>query len=212
MLFRRKSIQCRHLRPAIAEIISSCCSISSMATSEPEIFRHMFSNGGSQQARNLLLAWAESTAYPFPRHVTVFDSCPGRAKFRRSLLALSASLPSSAVRRIPLILIISLMLCLYWLLHAALGIPNPIERVAECLNNPKLANEACRCYIYSDIDPMVDWHAVEDHAQETKIKGFVVRQERFLDSGHCAHAKVGGDVRYWRIIRDLWRAGAAERF
>ncbi|KAL9042006.1 MAG: hypothetical protein Q9180_000902 [Flavoplaca navasiana] len=91
LFYRRASTQQQHLVPVISAILS-CYSTSS---DTPSILLHIFSNGGSHQVRNLLLAYRKVTSGPFPPHVTVFDSCPGRATFRRSVLALSSALPSS---------------------------------------------------------------------------------------------------------------------
>ena len=67
-----------------------------------------------------------------------------------------------------------------------------------------MKGELKRGYIYSEADQMVDWRVVEEHARDAEAKGFVVRREKFEESGHVAHMRVGGGVRYWGIVEGMW--------
>ena len=115
------------------------------------------------------------------RRVTIFDSYPGRGIFSRARLALSSSLPASPLLEVTLVGLIYLVLALYWLAYV------PIGCVRRALNDPTQMRDARRCYVYSEEDPMVGWHDVEDHANEAERRGFVVQTEKFSGSGHCAH-------------------------
>lgn len=94
---------------------------------------------------------------------------------------LSSVLTRSLWLRIPLYLLflpslLHLALSLYWLAYIfAWSITDPIERVRWDLNNARLMSEARRCYIYSEEDPMVDFHDVEAHASEAVHRGFTVQ-------------------------------------
>lgn len=208
LFYRRTRTQRSRVAPAVSTILSSCTA----ATANPAILLHLFSNGGSHQTRNLLLAYSETTSCPFPPHVTIFDSCPGRASFKRSVLALSSALPSSPPLRLLLSLLIYAVVTVYWVIFIPLGIPDPIERIRQALNDAAMMQgETSRCYIYSKADTMVDWNDVEGHACDAASRGFVVHSERFEQSGHCAHIRVEGGTRYWAIVNDMWQVGRQEQ-
>lgn len=203
IFYRRTSNQRRLLTPALSAVLAFN---STASTETPDVNLHIFSNGGSYQARNFLFAYSAITSDPFPLHVTIFDSCPGRATFRRTVLALSSALPKLWPARLFLLLLVYTLLSGYWVAFVLFGIPNPIERVRQDLNDRSvMQGEVKRCYIYSESDPMVGWDDVEAHAQEALNKGFVVRREKFQGSGHCAHVKVDGGARYWAIVNSLWK-------
>lgn len=203
LFYRRTKTQRRRVAPAISVVLSSY----SATCNDPEIILHVFSNGGSHQTLNLLRAYSETTLSPFPPHVTIFDSCPGRATFKRSVLALSSALPSFPPARLFVLLLIYLVMSVYWVVFIPFGIPDPIERIRRALSSRTvMPEETKRSYIYSEIDPMVGWHDVEDHARDAAGEGFVVQREKFDGSGHCAHIKVGGGTRYWAIVDALWQA------
>ena len=154
----------------------------------------------------LLSNYLSATGQKFPIHAKILDSCPGRGNFRRSYLALSAPFDRQPFYlRLPSSAAVVLVLCLYWLLGTFLRNENPIETVRQALNDKRTVRESKRVYIYSDMDPMVHWQEVEDHAEDAGNKGFVVELQRFVGSGHAANVRVGGGERYWQIVRDLWR-------
>lgn len=203
MVYRRTSKQHRRVAPAISAVLSSCPS----TCSDPEVILHVFSNGGSHQVCNFLSAYSKATSCPFPPHVTIFDSCPGRATFKRSVLALSSALPSFAPARLLLLLLIYSVISIYWVVFIPFGIPDPIECLREILNTRTvMQGETKRCYIYSETDPMVGWLDVEAHAQDAADKGFLVQSEKFEGSGHCAHIRVNEGMRYWAIVNALCQA------
>ena len=221
MFWRSRRVQQRRIDPGLAIINSTCPSHGTNSNDQhphpsqiasppkrPEILLHIYSNGGSHQACNLFRTYLDRTSWTLPRHVTIFDSCPGRGTFTRSMRALSSVLPRSPWLRIPLSLFFYIVLALYWLAYIPWGIPDPIERVRRDLNDASLMSEARRCYIYSEEDPMVDFHDVDAHASEAVHRGFAVRQEKFPGSGHCAHVRVGDGVPYWAAVRNLWDGGA----
>lgn len=203
LFYRRTQTQRGRVSPAIAAILS-CCTTTDV---EPELLLHIFSNGGSHQTRNLLRAYREMTSNVMPSHITILDSCPGRGTFKQSVLALSSALPSAPPLRFFLLVIIYVVISVYWIIFIPLGIPDPIERIRQALNDKRLmGRELRRCYIYSEADPMVAWHDIEAHAQDATKRGFVVRSEKFEGSGHCAHVRVAGGLRYWAIVKEMWQA------
>ena len=203
LLYRSTRTQRRRVAPAISKIFSAYKDTEGNET----IILHVFSNGGSHQTLNLLRAYSENNHSPFPPHVTILDSCPGRGTFQSSVLALSSALPKSQPLRLLLLLLVYWVVGIYWLTSRLFRIPDPIERVRRGLNDKELMkSESCRCYIYSESDAMVDWRDIEDHAVDAAEKGFSVQREKFEGSGHCAHARVAGGMRYWTIVDRLWQA------
>lgn len=221
--WRSKRIQRSRIEPGIAVIKSACrghglnsqsnrgsLTHSVSPPRRPEILLHVFSNGGSQQACSLFRTYLEHTSGTLPPHVTVFDSCPGNGTFRRSMRALTAALPRSLWSRIPLYICFYILLSLYWLTYTPWGFADPIERVRRDFNDASLMSEVRRCYIYSEEDSMIDFHAVEDHAREAVAGGFAVQKAKFQGSAHCAHVRIGNGARYWNAVKSVWdgRAGA----
>ncbi|MCJ1422273.1 hypothetical protein MMC29_000153 [Sticta canariensis] len=189
LFYRRPSTQRRRIAPAVFVVLSSCSAI----CHEPEIILHVFSNGGSHQTLNLLRAYGETNSSPFPSHVRIFDSCAGRATFKRSVLALSSALPAFPSAHLVLLLLIYIVISIYWVVFVPFGIPDPAERVRRALRSRVfIPEETKRCYIYSETDPMIGRRDVEAHAQLASGEGFVVQHVKFFGGGHCAHVKVEG--------------------
>ena len=60
-------------------------------------------------------------------------------------------------------------------------------------------------YIWSKGDELIEWRDIVEHAKEAERRGWEVRSEEFLESGHCDHLKVDGE-RYTRIVQEAWNA------
>ena len=193
------------VEPAVAVIRAAC----TQEPSSPEVLLHAFSNGGSYQVITLLRTYQSSTGHVFPIHAKIFDSCPGRGNFSRSYLALSEPLARQPIYvRFLGSIAVFLILCFSSVSVFLFRIENPIETIRQGLNDRRTTRETKRVYIYSDVDPMVHWQEVEDHADDAGIKGYTVQLEKFEGSGHAAHVRVGGGERYWRIVKDLWTQSA----
>ncbi|KAM0282846.1 hypothetical protein ACHAQH_002850 [Verticillium albo-atrum] len=165
----------------------------------PRLRLHVFSNGGATNLARLLALLAPAA---LPLHVAVFDSCPAPFRFRRTQRALSTGLPR------PLAPLLGLLLAIYWLLHVPLRRPSFLDRAVAALNAKQVTStELRRTYIYSAEDEMVRWTDVEAHADEAAARGVEVRGERFIGSGHVAHARVDSG-RYWRSVRETFEGRA----
>ncbi|KAL9614556.1 MAG: hypothetical protein Q9167_000925 [Letrouitia subvulpina] len=214
-IFRRTSTQYRYLAPAVSKILAVSAKdpdATSPTLSNAQLIIHTFSNGGNLQTVNLIRCYRQSTSQPFPPHIKIFDSCPGKATASGSARALSSALPVHPLLRLPIRLYIYFLVVVYWVMYVPLRLPEPVEANRAAFNNKELMQgEKGRCYVYSDADLMVDWHDVESHVAEARVKGFAVRAERFEGSGHCAHARVGGGDRYWRIVGEMWEGGVGGR-
>ncbi|KAH7311709.1 hypothetical protein B0I35DRAFT_70957 [Stachybotrys elegans] len=160
---------------------------------------HVFSNGGTGNAVKVstLLRRENQGKLVMPRHVTIWDSCPGYQHWNRTHRALSDGMP---LWTSPLI---HIFMAVMWVMFAAQGRQAPADENAKAINKPDiLESEARRAYIYGTQDVMVDWKDVEDHAAKAKQIGFNVRLERF-GGKHVAHMKEDSD-RYWRVVKEVW--------
>ena len=53
---------------------------------------------------------------------------------------------------------------------------------------------------------MIGWRDNEDHAANAAEKGFTVQSKKFKGSGHCARARVPGEIKYWAIVDRSWQS------
>ncbi|KAM7189470.1 Eukaryotic protein of unknown function (DUF829) domain containing protein [Rhypophila sp. PSN 637] len=183
--------------PAIAPIRAILCD--GEGASEPRLLIHAFSGAGSSSLYHLYDLFSPV----LPRHVTVFDSTPGVWTWSFASNLFTAGLRPGLVKSLIATPLVYLVALISWLLIKVLGIvPDGQRTWATAHNDPKKNQEACRAYIYSDVDKMVSPGTIQAHADDAAGKGFVVvRRELFEGSGHVAHARTDPD-RYWRVVTE----------
>ena len=133
----------------------------------------------------------------FPPHVTIFDSAPGQFTAASAVAAISAGLPP-LIRAVLWPFLRFLALCYtvwFW-------------RRDDCLRRHAKAHNAVegelrRTYIYSELDKLIDWKDVEEHAAAAEKKGYEVRREKFSRTMHVSHMR-GNEERYWRVVKETW--------
>ncbi|CRK43235.1 hypothetical protein BN1723_005556 [Verticillium longisporum] len=182
---------------ALAPALSLIAGLSPPASDKDHRLRlHVFSNGGAASLHRLLALLGPAA---LPPHVAVFDSCPAPFRFRRTYGALATGVPW------PLAPLLCLLLAIYWLLHVPLRRSSSLDRAAAALNAERATvTELRRTYVYSAHDKMVGWKDVEAHADEAAARGLEVRRERFVGSGHVAHARIDS-ARYWKVITETFK-------
>lgn len=175
----------------------------------PEMLIHVFSNGGSTTLKHLYGVYAESArpgeAAGLPSHVTVFDSAPGRWHWGRTVAGFMASLSGTSwAVRLAMRPLLHLMCAVYWVLYVPWGRTGAMEQ-SWLVHNDRAKNlsEQGRTYIYSEVDELVDYRDIEDHAAAAHEAGYVTRLEKFSGSQHVGHVRVDQE-RYWSIVRDSW--------
>ncbi|KAM7211948.1 Eukaryotic protein of unknown function (DUF829) domain containing protein [Rhypophila decipiens] len=143
-----------------------------------------------------------------PRHVTIFDSTPGVWTWSFASNLFTAGLRPGLMKSLIATPLGYLVALVSWLLIKVLGVVADGQRTwAAVHNDPKTNDEACRAYIYSDVDKMVSSGTIQAHADDAASKGFVVVwQELFAGNSHVAHARADPD-RYWRVVTETYRDG-----
>lgn len=179
---------------------------------KPSMLVHLFSNGGSAALRHLREQYAAASpsggpgGSRLPRHVTVYDSAPGKFQWQRSVTAFMASAARMAApARLAMLVVVNCLFALYWAAHVPWGRPGYLDRT-WLAHNDRAGNaaEVRRAYIYSDEDALVDSRDIEEHAASAKQNGFVVAAlEKFVGSAHVAHVRVD-EARYWAVVKDAW--------
>ncbi|KAL3419594.1 hypothetical protein PVAG01_08092 [Phlyctema vagabunda] len=171
---------------------------------DSRVLVHFFSNGGADPIALLAHQYQLKTGSPLPAHKIVLDSTPGRATYSLSVRALSVALPKNFVGWLLGAFLIRVFLCYFFAADFVLQRENAIETIRKTLNkNELIPTSAERLYIYSKLDPIVDWHDVEEHIADAKAKGYVVAAERYEDSGHAGHL-MKDEKRYWSAVRRTW--------
>jgi hypothetical protein len=175
---------------------------------DAKLLVHFFSNTGALIMMTLLRTYREKLGSVLPVSAVVIDSSPGRANYEATIRALSVSLPKNVILRVIGGFLLRVFYWLYILRAVMSGRGEEVEQSRKVLNdNDFLTVSAPRVYIYSVADPMVDWHYVEEHAEEAERSGYKVEREKFLKSGHVAHLLTDED-RYWATVQRLWKTAS----
>lgn len=176
-----------------------------------EVLVHLFSNGGSAALRHLREQYTTGSGSSFPRHVTVFDSAPGRFQWQRGVTAFMASAARASLPvRVAMLVFVNCLFAFYWAAHVPWGRPGYLDRT-WLAHNDRAGNaaEVRRAYIYSEEDALVDPREIEEHAASAVRNGFVVAAvEKFVGSAHVAHVRVD-EARYWAVVKNTWDNSAS---
>lgn len=163
-----------------------------------------FSNGGAWTACLIARAVRERTGKALGMEAMILDSSPGRPRYRRTIIAMSQSLPKSLVLYYASLFVLHIFMLSYVLVTKIGGGKVMVQELWEDSNDKRLFNvNSKRCYIYSKEDEMVDWRDVEEHADVAEARGWVVRREMWEGTPHCGHLK-REEGRYWAVVRGVW--------
>ena len=196
----------------------------------PKILLHMFSNGGTNTATQLLLQLHKQLHSPLPLIGMLYDSCPAKGTYWKDHKAMVYSLPKNIITWILGNIIIHIILIM---LHTEIsyGHENPARLLRRTLlDESKIkgrpssqeTREAGQeeatlrvkdlkgvrmCYLYSKSDQMVDWTDIRDHAAEAMNKGLQVEEILFKGSRHCAHFQID-ENKYIEAMVRMWQPGS----
>jgi pimeloyl-ACP methyl ester carboxylesterase len=172
---------------------------------DTKLLLHLFSNTGAIVTTRLLKTYREKMGRVLPITAAVMDSTPGKAKYETTIRAFSVSLPKNPILRVIGAILLRVFFWVYILRAVMSGKGDEVEQARKVLNDKSFFNvNTPRMYIYGVADPMVDFHFIEEHADEAERLDYKVDREKFLESGHCAHLLDDQD-RYWATVQRLWK-------
>ncbi|KAK4451145.1 hypothetical protein QBC34DRAFT_58569 [Podospora aff. communis PSN243] len=185
--------------PAVPVIKSIFPDDAASDPTNPSLLVHFLSNGGSSSIAGLYDVYGA----PLPPHIKVIDSAPSRISFWPSVEFFKAFVPKSAhLVATPLLFLLSGT----YATGTTLGLMVDWLKVWGETHNDKKKNphEMRRLYVYSEEDKLVGWGGIEAHAKEAKERGYKVRMEKFVGTGHVAHARGETEGRYWDLVKGIW--------
>jgi hypothetical protein len=196
-IYRTFARQFQNLSPALSKVRSD---------EKKSLLLHSFSNGGAQHVVNLAMMYKKATGKLLPIKALVIDSAPGPGEYMRAIRCLVTAYKTLVWWRrwiaVAGTYAVFMLLGEIWRL---MGWRNRVVRIREELNNEKLImKEGRRVYIYGDGDEVIPVRDVEEHIQEARKKGFLVRGERFDGTAHVQHVR-GEEERYWGVVTEAWR-------
>lgn len=219
--FYGESSLSRKLLPASAEIrrlveeharshVSPSSSSSSSGSNGPGILMHIFSNGGSNIATQLVTSINNTLSLvgersPLEIRQVVFDSCPGDPDTNAIYRAAAQSLPRTHLLRplgcAALYLVVAGIAGL-----EAVGIRKPLSRtMRDQFNDPAVFDKsAARLYLTSNGDVMMDTRDVQAHRDEALARGLKTDTVVFERAGHCALV-LENEAVYWGAIASCWQ-------
>lgn len=220
-LFQSTTSLRKRLRPAHHEIrklgLERQSQLQDEHTSEPEsgeIILHIFSQGGSNTATQLLESMNAILSTlgqkgPLPLRQIVLDSCPGDPGIHSSFTAGAYSLPETSLLR-PLSSTALFILIAGLAGMEATGLKKPLaKKMRSQLNDPAIFSaRATRLYLTSEADTIVDSRDVEEHRNQAAAKGLTTDILRFRRAGHCSLVLEDGAA-YWNAIASAWEKSAA---
>jgi hypothetical protein len=178
-------------------------------TASPRILMHVFSEGGSNKACELVQAYKKRHSACLAVAALCLDSTPGKPRFLRLCNALAKSFsPNLCLEYVGLVIAFLVLGWIWILYHAFIGYErNPVSRSRQLLHDGEYFNlRAPRCYLYSKRDKLIAWMDVQDHATEGEDKGIPFMQVVF-QSEHVKHMKESEQC-YWKAVESTWKASS----
>lgn len=209
LTYRTNSSQQARLQPA-RDVLLSHTSQHAEGHGRRQAVLHIFSNGGSQCAIQLVTSLPENVRGQAFSAI-IFDSCPGTATYSRTVQALTLSMPKSPLTKYLGTPILRFVVFLLYLVLFVTRAEDAITKIRKQLNDHKLFSpDVPRLYIYSKVDQLVPYQDVKNHAEVARFKGYRATSEvLFEGSAHCAHAVVHKE-QYWEAVAGLLNAGGSK--
>ena len=189
--------------------LQSACEVILRLTSAPDrgsTLLHAFSNGGSTMALQMAIILKQQQQQqnrPLPFDKIVFDCSPSRPDVGQAARAMTVGLPQRYfIRTIARLLVHFLGFLYKVMIELILRREDMITKLRRRLNDSTLfALSVPRLYVYSELDQMVGFRDVHDHADDARANGFQsVEEVVFHKAPHCALPTEDYD-RYWNAIK-----------
>lgn len=133
-----------------------------------------------------------------------FDSCPGDDNVACGAVAFSVGIKNVVVRTTTYASIYALFVGWKFLYNQILRRPTPIGRLRTgTLSSTAIPLSAKRTYVYSTIDRLIDYTAVEAHAEEAKALGADVLLRKSSTAAHVGHLKEDPEG-YRALVKETW--------
>ena len=168
---------------------------------DPYIVLQASSNGGATNASWLASSLLKTNEkLPFRR--IIMDCCPGKGEVKPATEAMTTQLP-----KLPLVRTLGSWFfysaCIVFVaIFTSMGWEDGVTRLRRRFNDATIfSTEVPRLYLYSEKDVLVKWQHVHEHAEDARIKGYSVREEKFTKAAHAA-LLTEDSVRYWNAVRD----------
>jgi hypothetical protein len=205
LTYRTNSSQQIRLQPA-RDVLLSHASQHAQGLGQRQAVLHIFSNGGSQCAIQLVNSLPENVRRQAFSAI-IFDSCPGTATYQRTVQALAPSMSKSLLTKYLGTPILHAVVFLLYLVFFVTRAENAITKIRKQLNDHKLFSpDVPRLYIYSKADQLVPYQDVKSHIDDANVKGYGATSEVLFEaSAHCAHAMVHKE-QYWEAVAGLLKA------
>jgi hypothetical protein len=138
----------------------------------------------------------------------VLDSNPGYGNIQLAQRAMTANV-KNPISNLGIRLLLIATFAFAWIMGTLVrGNPVFFVRMREELNKDKflgwIDKKTPRVYLFSELDEMVPFEAVEEHAREAMAMGFDVQLEKYKDSKHVSHARLDPE-RYWGAVKSVWQ-------
>jgi len=196
VIWKSNSFQQQRLHPALILLRSFA-----EKSAKPSIILHLFSNGGAQSFGQLASAYRAEVGDALPIRSMICDSCPGRASWKRSMDAMTLSLPQNPFLYYFGVAVVSAVMIYVFIGDNVIGSENVIEKARRQLLEQQFVNsDVPRVYLYSKADQMVGWQDVAEHAEMARRLGTgKVAEVVFEKSVHVSHVKED-QAKYWNGV------------
>jgi hypothetical protein len=176
------------IKPA-AEVVLGVlddCSNAKGSKTDPKIIIHTFSNGGTNNATQLLIVLQHKLRYPLPVTGILCDSGPARGTYRKSFHSMLLSLPKGLFWQfVGPVIILFVTNTLF--ASQLIGWEKPERIYRRTLLDAQFVDCKRICYAFSKADTHVDWDDITSHADEARDKSWDVEELEFEGTPHCNH-------------------------
>lgn len=167
------------------------------------IIFHTFSNGGTNNATQLLIVLRHRLQHALPVTGILCDSGPARGTYRKSFHSMLLSLPKGLFWKfVGPVIILFVTNTLF--ASQLIGWEKPERIYRRTLLDAQFVDCKRICYAFSKADTHVDWDDITSHADEARAKRWEVRELEFEGTPHCNHISQY-PIEYLDAMERVWK-------